>query len=429
MSSRGTVPSRLAGYRRPPVGTQPNYLHPPYKSSVKRAPALGLVPLPHGLSEVTGPSFEAERLEIKACDLTSPRGLPAIGERIIVGGRVLDESGRPLPRMLVEVWQANAAGRYAHAVDQHDAPLDHNFTGCGRILTDDEGRYRVVTIRPGAYPWGNHENAWRPAHIHFSVFGPAFATRLVTQMYFPGDPLLSADPIFNCTADENARGRLVSAFDWDTTVPGHALGYRFDIVLAGRDATPLEPGAGLVATTSQTVGPFFSIGLAWLQHSELAPTAAAGERVRVRGRVTDGDGQPVPDACLELWQANATGRYAHPEDTQPQPLDSAFRGFGRIATDGEGWFHFTTIKPGSVPGSGAARQAPHLAVSVFARGLMKRLVTRMYFPDEAANPTDLVLGLVEERRRGTLLAARLPDGSLEWNVSLQGPRETVFFDC
>lgn len=429
MSFPQTVPPRLAGYRRPRGGTQPDHLHPPYKSSVKRAPALRLVPLPHGLSEVTGPSFETEPLQIKACDLTSPSGLPAIGERIIVGGRVLDESGRPLPRMLVEVWQANAAGRYVHAFDQHDAPLDPNFTGGGRMLTDDEGRYRLVTIRPGAYPWGNHENAWRPAHIHFSVFGPAFATRLVTQMYFPGDPLLSADPIFNCTADESARQRLVSAFDWDTTIPGHALGYRFDIVLAGRDATPLEPGAGLVATTSQTVGPFFSIGLEWLQRSELAPVTVAGDRVSVRGRVTDGDGQAVPDACLELWQANANGRYAHPEDAQPLPLDPAFRGFARIATDGEGRFHFTTIKPGPVPRPGAGLEAPHLAVSVFARGLMKRLVTRMYFPDEPANPADFVLGLVEAGRRGTLVAARQPDASLEWNVTLQGPRETVFFDC
>ena len=123
-------------------------------------------------------------------------------------------------------------------MDQHDAPLDPNFTGCGHTLTDDEGRYRFVTIRPGAYPWGNHKNAWRPAHIHFSVFGPAFATRLVTQMYFPGDPLLPYDPIFNCTADESARQRLVSEFDWDATVPGHALGFKFDLILSGREATP-----------------------------------------------------------------------------------------------------------------------------------------------------------------------------------------------
>jgi protocatechuate 3,4-dioxygenase, beta subunit len=419
----------VSGYRRPRPGTQPEYLHPPYRSSVKRAPAQPLVPLPHGLTEVTGPSFESELREIRACDLTRQHAQPPLGERIVVAGRVLDEDGKVLPRTLVEVWQANAAGRYLHAVDQHDAPLDPNFSGAGRILTDDEGRYRVVTIRPGAYPWGNHDNAWRPAHIHFSVFGPAFATRLVTQMYFPGDPLLAADPIFNCTADETARGRLVSEFDWDTTLPGHALGYRFDMILSGRDATPMEAGRGLVATTSQTVGPFYSIGLDWLLRDDLAPGGVRGERVVVSGRILDGDGQGVPDAVLELWQANADGRYAHPEDTQTKPVDPAFRGYGRVCTDAACRFQFTTVKPGPVPGPGGGMQAPHIAVSVFARGLMKRLVTRLYFPDEPANATDHVLGLAPAARRSSLVAAQRPGGSLEWNVVLQGAGETVFFDC
>ena len=248
-------------------------------------------------------------------------------------------------------------------------------------------------------------------------------------MYFPGDPLLASDPIFNCTADESARGRLVSSFDWDTTMPGHALGFRFDIVMSGRDATPLEAGRGLVATTSQTVGPFYSIGLDWLLRSELASAAATGERVSVRCRVIDGDGETVPDAVLELWQANAAGRYAHPEDTQAKPLDPECKGFGRIAPDAAGVFRFATVKPGPVPGPAGQPQAPHLAVSVFARGLMKRLVTRLYFPDEPANATDYALGLVEPSRRATLVAAKQPDGSLEWNVRLQGTAETVFFDC
>jgi protocatechuate 3,4-dioxygenase beta subunit len=141
---------------------------------------------------------------------------------------------------MVELWQANAAGRYLHDIDQHNAPLDPNFTGCGHTLTDEEGRYRFTTIKPGSYPWRNHKNAWRPAHIHFSVFGPAFATRLITQMYFPGDPLLPYDPIFNSVPNELARNRLISAFDWDTTIPETALGYRFDIVLRGREETPRD---------------------------------------------------------------------------------------------------------------------------------------------------------------------------------------------
>jgi protocatechuate 3,4-dioxygenase, beta subunit len=233
----------VRGYRRPAPGTQPEYLHPPYVSSLKRAPAKPLVFIPHTLSEVTGPQFRADDVDPPIADLTRQHQRPALGERIIVSGRVLDEGGRPVPHTLVELWQANAAGRYFHAWDQHDAPLDPNFTGCGHALTDGDGHYRFVTIKPGCYPWRNHHNAWRPAHIHFSLFGPAFATRLVTQMYFPGDPLLASDPIYNCTANEEARRRLIAFFDWDTTIPDTALGYRFDIVLRGRDETPMEDHA------------------------------------------------------------------------------------------------------------------------------------------------------------------------------------------
>jgi len=232
--------TEIAGFRRPEPGTQPDHLHPPYVSSIKRAPSKALVYLPHTLTEITGPSFETERIDSKACDLTRQHSGEPLGERIILSGRVLDENARPVAHTLVELWQANAAGRYLHKSDQHDAPLDPNFTGCGHTLTDGEGSYRFVTIRPGAYPWRNHYNAWRPAHIHLSVFGPAFASRLVTQMYFPGDPLLAFDPIFNCTADEQARNRLISRFDWESTSPDQALGFRFDIVLSGRSATPME---------------------------------------------------------------------------------------------------------------------------------------------------------------------------------------------
>lgn len=232
--------TNIAGYRRAVPGTQPKHLHPPYVSSIKRAPSKPLVQIPHTLTEVTGPAFGKEIIDLKACDLTRQHAGEPVGERIAVSGRVLDEDGRPVPHTLIEVWQANAAGRYVHKIDQHDAPLDPNFTGRGHTLTDGEGRYRFVTIRPGAYPWRNHPNAWRPAHIHFSVFGPAFATRLVTQMYFPGDALIPYDPIFNCTADEAARNRLISIFDWGSTVPEQALGYRFDVILNGREATPME---------------------------------------------------------------------------------------------------------------------------------------------------------------------------------------------
>jgi protocatechuate 3,4-dioxygenase beta subunit len=230
----------VAGYRPPYPGTQPNYLHPPYVSSIRRAPTKPPIPIPYTLSEITGPTFAAGIVAEDAHDLTRQHPGEPLGERIIVSGRVLDENSRPLANTLVEIWQANAAGRYRHEVDQHPAPLDPNFTGRGQAVTDADGRYRFITIRPGEYPWRNHYNAWRPAHIHFSLFGPAFATRLVTQMYFPGDPLLAFDPIFNCTADEKARNRLISVFDWETTLPARALGYRFDLILRGREATPME---------------------------------------------------------------------------------------------------------------------------------------------------------------------------------------------
>lgn len=231
---------------KPPIfdrlepGTQPQYLHPEYRSSLKRAPTRPLIILPHSLSERTGPVFGQNSVGVNDHDLTAQHAGSPLGERIVVTGRLLDEGGRPMRAALIEVWQANAAGRYMHKMDQHNAPLDPNFTGCGRTLTDAEGRYRFLSIKPGAYPWGNHSNAWRPAHIHFSIFGDGLLSRLVTQMYFPGDPLLPYDPIYNCISDEKAKQRLISVFDWENTRPEYALGYRFDIILRGREATPME---------------------------------------------------------------------------------------------------------------------------------------------------------------------------------------------
>jgi protocatechuate 3,4-dioxygenase, beta subunit len=221
------------------AGMQPPYLHPDYASTVKRAPKQAPVRLEQTLTEVTGPVFADDWAGPEAVDLTLGHGGPPLGERIIVAGRVLDEDGRPVPGTLVELWQCNAAGRYRHPVDQHDAPLDPNFDGVGQATTGPAGEYRFLTIKPGAYPWRNTYNSWRPAHIHFGVFGPAFSTRLVTQMYFPGDPLLAFDPIFLGTADLESRVRLISSYDPNLSEAEWALGYRFDIVLRGRAATPL----------------------------------------------------------------------------------------------------------------------------------------------------------------------------------------------
>jgi protocatechuate 3,4-dioxygenase, beta subunit len=220
---------------------QPAYLSPDYKSTILRSPSQPLVVLKQSLAELTGPVFGDFKLGEFDNDLTKNavvNGQP-LGERIVVHGRVLNENGQPIPNTIIEIWQANSSGRYLHKVDQHDAPLDPNFLGAGRCKTDSEGKYVFYTIKPGSYPWGNHYNAWRPNHIHFSLFGANITNRLVTQMYFPGDPLLQYDPIF-LSVPPKGRDLLVSSFDLSLTEPNFALGYRFDFVLRGHNKTPFE---------------------------------------------------------------------------------------------------------------------------------------------------------------------------------------------
>lgn len=236
--------TEVAAYAHEDAGAPPS-LFPDYRSTVARSPAQPLVRMPPTLTEATGPGGCWDRLMGSAlADLTTQHAHPPQGQRIVVTGRVLDDAARPVPNTVIEIWQANAAGRYIHARDDWDAPIDPNFTGAGRVVTDADGRYRFVTVRPGAYPWGNHANAWRPAHIHLSLLGPAFATRLVTQLYFPDDPLIEIDPIANAVPMPY-RQRMVCRFDIGVTEPNRALGYRFDIVLKGRARTPFaEAGHG-----------------------------------------------------------------------------------------------------------------------------------------------------------------------------------------
>ncbi|MEE1941293.1 protocatechuate 3,4-dioxygenase subunit beta [Streptomyces sp. TRM 70361] len=228
-----------------PAAHHPPRDYPPYRSSALRHPKRPPVAVGGGgpeAVELHGPVFGPTDVTELDNDLTRQHTGEPLGERITVTGRLLDRAGRPVRGQLIEIWQANASGRYAHRHDRHPAPLDPNFTGVGRTLTDDDGGYAFTTIRPGAYPWRNHDNAWRPAHIHFSLFGTAFAQRLVTQMYFPNDPLFPHDPILQSVTDESARQRLVAAYDHGLSRPEWSLGYRWDIVLDGPSATWIEEG-------------------------------------------------------------------------------------------------------------------------------------------------------------------------------------------
>ena len=227
-----------------PVNNRTTLDYPPYRSSVLRHPTKDLHHADPETIELVSPAFGHNDVAEVESDLTLQHTGEPLGERILVTGRVLDGDGRPVRNQLVEVWQANAAGRYIHKRDQHPAPIDPNFTGTGRTITDDDGRYRFVTIKPGAYPWKNHTNAWRPAHIHFSLFGNAFTQRIITQMYFPGDPLFPLDPIYNSIVDQDARDRLVASYDHDLTSPEWSLGYRWDVVLTGPQRTWFEPEGG-----------------------------------------------------------------------------------------------------------------------------------------------------------------------------------------
>ncbi|HWJ65279.1 MAG TPA: protocatechuate 3,4-dioxygenase subunit beta [Nocardioides sp.] len=222
--------------------------YPPYRSSVLRHPTKELRHADPETIELWSPCFSERDVHPLESDLTlgahdgwnsQATGQP-IGERITVSGRVLDGDGRPVAGQLIEVWQANAAGRYVHKNEQHDAPLDPNFTGLGRALTGADGSYCFTTIKPGPYPWGNHRNAWRPAHIHFSFFGREFTQRMITQMYFPGDPLFALDPIYQAIGDQRDRDALVATYDHDLTVPEHSLGFRWDVVLSGPRRTWME---------------------------------------------------------------------------------------------------------------------------------------------------------------------------------------------
>ena len=397
----------------------------PYRSSLLRHPTKDLRHADPEQLELAAPVFGPQDVDPIEADLTvQHRGEP-IGERIAVAGRVLDGDGKPVAHQLVEIWQANAAGRYIHQRDQHHAPIDPNFTGVGRCLTGEDGSYRFLTIKPGPYPWRNHLNAWRPAHIHFSLFGTDFTQRLVTQMYFPGDPLFEFDPIFQAVLDEQAQRRLIATYDHELTRPEIHTGYRWDIVLTGTARTWTERGGRLVTgrrlraeTPGQTVGPFFGYALPFPGGESLVPLGHPGA-IRLTGLVLDGAGQPVPDALLEIWQADAGGAIAQVGGSLHRD-GYTFTGWGRAATDNVGRYSFTTVLPGPTSTDGV----PMIAMTVFARGLLDRLSTRVYLDDGRYSDklrAEPFLASLPEAERAALIAspARV---AIPFRHQIPGPR-------
>jgi protocatechuate 3,4-dioxygenase beta subunit len=389
------------------VEVNPPYLYADYKISQLRAPLRPLVAVPDGLFRRTpGPDFSRIPYRDGDADLNHQHPGAPIGQRIILFGRVIDSTGKPVPHTLIETWQVNGAGRYDDAADPAFFPLDPNFTGAGRAITDEDGSFEFLTLRPAAYP-GQRGGLYRPSHIHVSVFGPHLASRLITQCYFADDPLLQRDPIFQSVESGAAMRRMTAEFVGERTEPNgedSALAYRWDIVLRGGTDSPVTASDEAETTSpSQTIGPLYGFALMW-PGSELAADPAAPGSIRIRGRVFDGSGAVLarPESMLELWAGDQ---------------------FARTRTDPDGAFTTVLARPAAPAG-----QAPHVNVTVFARGLLKQAQTRLYFPDEAAaNAADPVLAAVPAERRPRLTARQEGD-ELVFDVHLQGDQESVFFD-
>lgn len=397
------------------IDSNPPYAFPNYVASRLRSPKRAPVRLPEALlASLPGPRFDRIPVRENGNDLNHQHeGLP-IGQRIVLFGRVLDARGLPIPRTLIEIWQANGAGRYADETDAAFLPLDPNYTGAGQCLTDEEGRYRFFTIRPAAYP-GVRGGLYRPSHIHASVFGTDLRSRLITQCYFPDDPLLDRDPIFQAIPNRQGLRRLIATFRGEMTElngEDSALAYEWDLVLRarppGKDGSTSQAGEAQAMSPSQTIGPLYGYALMYPGSDATCPPDDP-ERIRIVGRVLDGAGEPVafPEAMVEIW-----------DDEQ----------FARTRTDPEGGFTAVLRRPRSKREVGGFPQAPCFNVAVFARGLLKQVVTRLYLGEnEEANATDAVLGSVEASRRDSLVSPAKAAG-LELVVHLQGEKESVFFD-
>ena len=398
------------------VDVNPPYLFPRYGLTKLRAPVQSLVEVPHELMGST-PGPNASRIPVGADDsnLLDRHDSRPIGQPIILFGRVLDSTGRPVPGALLELWQTNGAGRYVDPVDLGLMPLDPNFDGAGRCLTDAEGKYSFMTVRPAPYPAGRG-GPYRPAHIHLSIIGPDLSSRLITQCYFPDDSLLASDWISTSLVDPRALAALVATFRAEMLEPNgidNVIGYEWDLVLRGRggvdvEVENVESGEQEVLTPSQTIGPLYGYALIF-DGIDAACAPAESESITISGTLFDGSGAPIvlPGGMLEIWEGKQ---------------------FARARTGPEGTFRATLRRPSGQVGQNGESLAPHFNVTVFAQGLLKQAQTRLYFPEQPAlNQADPVFALVEPRRQKHLVAQSGGPQNYVFDVHLQGNDEAVFF--
>jgi protocatechuate 3,4-dioxygenase beta subunit len=416
-----------------------------YPRSQRRTPLQPLIRRPLTRSELTGPTGLERKLRIGPSDLSrpAPNGPPAIGQLIDLGGRVLDENGAPVRDAILEMWQANGAGKYVHELDRNDAPLDPNFYGAARLLTDAEGRYRLRTIKPGAYPVAQSTWEWRAPHIHVSIFGGSWMNRVVTQLFFPGEWLNSQDLLLNAIPSENARERLIARPLPTVVKPaGNTLEFNHDFVVRGRQLTPTLIDDDMQTTCTDrtsanlTTGPFFPPRFLDPGCDDL--TQFDGERARgtailLTGRVLEEGGGATVNTIVEVWQTDANGVFRHPDDPCFDTVDPGFAGWGRTFTNQDGWYSLQTVMPGSYTESGA-RRCPHMNVMLLASGILRPLVTTVFFGDPESSPHDPILAAAAGYAPpGRLFAVPAPDldrnglPAYRFDILLRGGNETPFF--
>lgn len=416
-----------------------------YPRSQRRTPLGPFVARPVTRSERTGPTGLERKLAIGPEDMSRPvRGGPqAIGQYIAIGGRVLDEDGSAVSGAILELWQANSAGKYVHELDQNDAPIDPNFEGAARIVTDADGRFRFSTIKPGAYPVPHSTWEWRAPHIHVSIFGQSWMSRLVTQLFFPGEPLNDHDLLLNAIPSPAARERLiVRPLPTVVKASGNLLEFEHQFVLRGKRQTPSlidndeAPADTSAAAANLTTGPFFPpqfLDPGCDDLTQFDGGRATGRRILLTGRVLEEGLGATVNTIVEIWQADANGIFRHPADPRYAAIDRGFSGWGRAFTDTAGQYRLTTVLPGSYASDSGAPRCAHANVMILASGILRPLVTTVFFGDPAGPHDDPVVQCVDAARRARLFAARDPasdrDGleAYRFDIVLKGDGETPFF--